>query len=115
MTPNRQYKSEPRLFLGAEGMHYITGDGRRILEGMAELWRVNAGHGQMRIIEAMKQMSKWRPELRRRGRAERMFVELAARASSCWPILMTRRKTTSQAASKSLPANAAVDTSIRSP
>ncbi len=24
MTPNRQFKSKPRLFVGAEGMHYIN-------------------------------------------------------------------------------------------
>ncbi|GKQ49525.1 aspartate aminotransferase family protein [Bradyrhizobium sp. Ce-3] len=54
MTPNRQFKSNPRLFTGAEGMHYITHDGRRILDGMAGLWCVNAGHGQKRIVEAIQ-------------------------------------------------------------
>jgi beta-alanine--pyruvate transaminase len=54
MTPNRQFKSSPRLFTGAEGMHYITQDGRRILDGMAGLWCVNAGHGQKRIVEAIQ-------------------------------------------------------------
>lgn len=38
MTPNRQYKSKPRLFVGAEGMRYTTQDGRQILDGMAGLW-----------------------------------------------------------------------------
>jgi beta-alanine--pyruvate transaminase len=54
MTPNRQFKSRPRLFVGAEGMHYLTQDGRRILDGMAGLWCVNAGHGQRRIVEAIQ-------------------------------------------------------------
>ena len=54
MTPNRQFKSRPRLFVGAEGMHYVTQDGRRILDGMAGLWCVNAGHGQRRIVEAIQ-------------------------------------------------------------
>ena len=54
MTPNRQFKSNPRLFTGAEGMHYTTQDGRRILDGMAGLWCVNAGHGQKRIVEAIQ-------------------------------------------------------------
>ncbi|KJC59042.1 omega amino acid--pyruvate aminotransferase [Bradyrhizobium sp. LTSPM299] len=54
MTPNRQFKSSPRLFTGAEGMHYTTQDGRRILDGMAGLWCVNAGHGQKRIVEAIQ-------------------------------------------------------------
>jgi len=54
MTPNRQFKSSPRLFVGAEGMHYVTEDGRQILDGMAGLWCVNAGHGQPRIVEAIQ-------------------------------------------------------------
>ena len=54
MTPNRQFKSSPRLFTGAEGMHYTTQDGRQILDGMAGLWCVNAGHGQRRIVEAIQ-------------------------------------------------------------
>jgi len=54
MTPNRQFKTNPRLFVGAEGMHYVTQDGRRILDGMAGLWCVNAGHGQKRITEAIQ-------------------------------------------------------------
>jgi len=54
MTPNRLFKSKPRLFVAAEGMHYTTQDGRRILDGMAGLWCVNAGHGQKRIVEAIQ-------------------------------------------------------------
>jgi beta-alanine--pyruvate transaminase len=54
MTPNRRFKSAPRLFVGAEGMHYVTHDGRRILDAMAGLWCVNAGHGQKRIVEAIQ-------------------------------------------------------------
>jgi beta-alanine--pyruvate transaminase len=37
-TPNRQFKANPRLFVAAEGMHYLTSDGRRILDAMAGLW-----------------------------------------------------------------------------
>jgi beta-alanine--pyruvate transaminase len=54
MTPNRQFKSKPRIFVGAEGMHYVTDDNRRILDGMAGLWCVNAGHAQRRIVEAIQ-------------------------------------------------------------
>jgi beta-alanine--pyruvate transaminase len=54
MTPNRQFKAKPRLFVAAEGMHYVEPDGRRILDGMAGLWCVNAGHGQRRIVEAIQ-------------------------------------------------------------
>ncbi|KJC40187.1 omega amino acid--pyruvate aminotransferase [Bradyrhizobium sp. LTSP849] len=53
-TPNRQFKANPRLFVSANGMYYVTADGRRILDGMAGLWCVNAGHNQPRIAAAMK-------------------------------------------------------------
>jgi beta-alanine--pyruvate transaminase len=53
-TPNRQFKENPRLFVAAEGMHYQTPDGRRILDAMAGLWCVNAGHGQRAIVDAIK-------------------------------------------------------------
>jgi beta-alanine--pyruvate transaminase len=53
-TANRAFKETPRLFAGAEGMHYITPDGRRILDTIAGLWCVNAGHAQRPIIEAIK-------------------------------------------------------------
>ena len=54
-TANRQFKKEPRLFVEAEGMHYITADGRRILDGTSGLWCVNAGHRRKSIIEAVRQ------------------------------------------------------------
>jgi beta-alanine--pyruvate transaminase len=58
-TANRQFKKEPRLFVEAEGMHYITADGRRVLDGTAGLWCVNAGHRRKSIIEAVrKQVEK---------------------------------------------------------
>jgi beta-alanine--pyruvate transaminase len=53
-TMNRAFKAAPRMFVGAEGMHYITPDGRRILDSIGGLWCVNAGHGQRAIVEAIK-------------------------------------------------------------
>jgi beta-alanine--pyruvate transaminase len=52
-TPNRKFKRQPRLFVGAEGMYYIEADGRRVLDGIAGLWCVNAGHAQPAIVEAI--------------------------------------------------------------
>jgi beta-alanine--pyruvate transaminase len=53
-TANRAFKAAPRLFSGAEGMHYIMPDGRRILDTIGGLWCVNAGHAQRPIIEAIQ-------------------------------------------------------------
>jgi len=52
-TANRQFKANPRLLASAAGMHYMTHDGRRILDGVAGLWCVNAGHGRKEVSEAV--------------------------------------------------------------
>jgi len=53
-TANRQFKAAPRLLVSAQGMHYTSVDDRKILDGTAGLWCVNAGHGRRRIIEAVE-------------------------------------------------------------
>jgi beta-alanine--pyruvate transaminase len=53
-TANRSFKERPRLFVGAQGMYYQTEDGRQILDGIAGLWCVNAGHAQRPIIDAIQ-------------------------------------------------------------
>ncbi len=54
-TANRQFKKNPRMFVAADGMYYTTADGRKVLDGTAGLWCVNAGHNQRRITEAVSQ------------------------------------------------------------
>ncbi|MGL6162600.1 aspartate aminotransferase family protein [Microbulbifer sp.] len=54
-TGNRHFKSEPRLFVSAEGMHYTTADGRSVLDGFSGLWCSNAGHGRKEIADAVAQ------------------------------------------------------------
>ena len=53
-TANRQFKANPRLLVAAEGMHYTSHDGRQILDGVAGLWCVNAGHGRKQIVDAVQ-------------------------------------------------------------
>ncbi len=53
-TANRQFKEKPRLLVGAQDMHYVAHDGRKILDGTAGLWCVNAGHGRKKIVEAVR-------------------------------------------------------------
>ena len=53
-TANRQFKRAPRMITGADGMHYVTDDGRKVLDGSAGLWCVNAGHNRPRIVEAIQ-------------------------------------------------------------
>ena len=53
-TANRQFKAAPRMFVGAKDMHYLTDDGRKVLDGTAGLWCVNAGHCRPKIVEAVQ-------------------------------------------------------------
>jgi beta-alanine--pyruvate transaminase len=52
-TANRQFKTNPRLLSKASGMYYWTPDGRQILDGVAGLWCVNAGHARREITQAV--------------------------------------------------------------
>jgi beta-alanine--pyruvate transaminase len=54
-TANRAFKQAPRILASAKGMYYTTHDGRRILDGVAGLWCVNAGHGREQIVNAIAQ------------------------------------------------------------
>ncbi|HUI98822.1 MAG TPA: aspartate aminotransferase family protein [Usitatibacter sp.] len=56
-TANRQFKAAPRMLVRAEGMHYTTDDGRRILDGFAGLWCCNAGHCRKPIVEAIQKQA----------------------------------------------------------
>ncbi|VVN90712.1 Beta-alanine--pyruvate aminotransferase [Pseudomonas fluorescens] len=54
-TAMRPFNRQPMLFDRAAGMHYTTTEGRDVLDAMAGLWCVNAGHGQPRIVEAIRE------------------------------------------------------------
>ena len=53
-TANRSFKAHPRLLASAKDMHYFTPEGRKILDGTAGLWCVNAGHARRPIVEAIQ-------------------------------------------------------------
>ena len=54
-TSNRAFKRAPRMLVGAKDMHYTAADGRRILDGTAGLWCVNAGHCREPIVNAIRE------------------------------------------------------------
>jgi len=56
-TANRQFKQAPRLLAKAAGMHFWTPEGRQVLDGIAGLWCVNAGHARPKIVEAIRQQA----------------------------------------------------------
>lgn len=56
-TANRQFKARPRLMVSASGMYYTTDDGRKVLDGTAGLWCVNAGHCHPKIVAAVQKQA----------------------------------------------------------
>jgi beta-alanine--pyruvate transaminase len=52
-TGNREFKANPRMIVGAEGVHYLTADGRRVLDGLSGLWCCGAGHNRREIADAI--------------------------------------------------------------
>ena len=56
-TANRRFKRDPILFDRAQGMHYYTPSGEKVIDAMAGLWCVNAGHAHPHIVEAIVQQA----------------------------------------------------------
>lgn len=56
-TDNRYFKANPRMLASASGMYYATPEGRRVLDGTAGLWCVNAGHGRETITAAIREQA----------------------------------------------------------
>jgi beta-alanine--pyruvate transaminase len=52
-TASRQFKSAPRMLAKAKGMHYWTPEGRQVLDAVAGLWCVNAGHARPKVVQAI--------------------------------------------------------------
>ena len=56
-TANTEFKKDPRLVVAATDMHYQTANGRKVLDGVAGLWCVNAGHCRPKIVEAIQKQA----------------------------------------------------------
>ena len=57
-TANRQFKAAPRILVSAKDMHYVSEDGRKILDSTAGLWCVNAGHCREPIVAAIRRQAE---------------------------------------------------------
>jgi beta-alanine--pyruvate transaminase len=56
-TDNRRFKAKPRMIASAKDMYYTTAEGKQVLDGLATLWCVNAGHCRPRIVEAIRKQA----------------------------------------------------------
>ncbi|MGH6702324.1 MAG: aspartate aminotransferase family protein, partial [Bradyrhizobium sp.] len=57
-TSNRAFKKAPRLLAGAKDMHYLTVDGRKIIDAASGMWCTNAGHGRTQISAAIAKQAE---------------------------------------------------------
>jgi beta-alanine--pyruvate transaminase len=89
-TANRQFKKAPRLLVRAEGMHYRDADGREVLDGVAGLWCVNAGHARPRIVKAIQDQAAEMDFAPPFQMAHPKAFELAERVAALAPAGMTR-------------------------
>ena len=53
-TANRAFKKRPRMVATAKDMHYVTPDGRKLIDGSSGLWCTNAGHNRDSIVAAIQ-------------------------------------------------------------
>ena len=53
-TPNRDFKSDPKMFSGAKGVYYYDMAGRPVLDGCSGLFTTPAGHGRVEIADAVR-------------------------------------------------------------
>ncbi len=56
-SSNRAFKAAPRMIVGAKDMHYVTDEGRKVLDGTSGLWCTNAGHCRTKIVEAVQKQA----------------------------------------------------------
>ena len=56
-TPQKSFKSNPRILTSAKGMYYTAQDGRQLTDYNAGLWCVNAGHNHPKITEAIQKQA----------------------------------------------------------
>ncbi|MAG34551.1 MAG: aspartate aminotransferase family protein [Deltaproteobacteria bacterium] len=52
-TPNRDFRRDPRNFARAEGIHYWSEEGARIIDACSGLFCVPLGHGRREIADAV--------------------------------------------------------------
>ena len=84
-TPNRDFKSDPRIVVRAEGMYYWNDRGDRIIDASSGLFCVAAGHGRKEIAEAVHQQLRELDFVAPFLRGHPKSFELASRVAELTP------------------------------
>jgi beta-alanine--pyruvate transaminase len=84
-TANRSFKKAPQIVTGAQGMYYYMNDGHKLLDGIAGLWCVNAGHGHPKIVEAIQKQAAQLDFASSFGMGHPLAFEYANRLTSIAP------------------------------
>lgn len=84
-TANRQFKKKPRMFVSAKDMHYVTDDGRKVLDATAGLWCCNIGHSRPKVVEAVSKQIQELDYAPAFQMAHPKVFELASRLASLMP------------------------------
>jgi len=56
-TASRWFKDNPRIVGSADGIHYTTIEGHKLIDGTGGLWCCNAGHNRKPIVEAIQKQA----------------------------------------------------------
>ncbi len=54
-TGNRQFKQDPRIITGADGVWFTDSNGRKVLDGHSGLWTSGLGHARPEITKAVSE------------------------------------------------------------
>ncbi len=89
-TANRQFKAAPRLLVRAQGMYYWSQDGERVLDAVAGLWCVNAGHCREEIAAAIARQSREMDFAPTFQMGHPLAFEAASRVAALMPVGLDR-------------------------
>jgi len=84
-TDNRRFKRAPKMIASAKDMYYTTEDGKQVLDGLATLWCVNAGHCRPKIVEAIRKQAGELDYASSFSLGHRLPFQVAARVAELTP------------------------------
>ena len=84
-TPNRDFKSDPRIVIRAEGLYYYNDRGDKIIDASSGLFCVAAGHCRKEIAEAVHRQLQELDFVAPFLRAHPKSFELASRVAELTP------------------------------